>query len=308
MLSEACEPGVVERVLRQHRDAVAHHRVDDGAADRHLGRHRTVAIAHDARAERLVDRIAQQQERALGRHDFEHELDDARQHLFERLHRDQRLADLGEQPEQAAAAAIAAGSAISRRTAQIALPAIDAGSPFSGRRGGHSEATAAAMARDGRRGSGHGRRLRYARPGVGAAFGAACAARARRTAPRTADGGSSSWSMRLTMVPDSSKIWCFSESTSLSCTSRSSVSVTGPSVKLSPGDSSCSPVSFDALERRAVGAAGVPQEDASCRSTRTRACWRDISAAVITRSQVGRAADDRFTLAQLVRARHRIRP
>src|SRR5262245_21958599 len=92
--------------------------------------------------------------------------------------------------------------------------------------------------------------------------------------------------MRFTIVPDSSKIWCFSDSTSFSWTSRASVSVTGPRVKLSPGRISCSLVIFTPLK---VVPYVLPASRRKARppSTRTRACCRDMSAAVITRSHVG---------------------
>ena len=91
----------------EHRHALAHDAIDDRPAQRRLLRRRSVAVAQHARGQRLIRGVAQQQERALGRHDVEHQIDDARQDLRQRLHGDQRLADLAEQAQQARLAPIA---------------------------------------------------------------------------------------------------------------------------------------------------------------------------------------------------------
>ncbi len=98
--------------------------VDHGAADGHVGDRRAVAAAKHAGRQGLVPRIAQQEERALGGHDVEQQIDDACQDLLDGLDGHERPRDVAEQSQQTATASIAPRSPVAGRPSEIHLPPI----------------------------------------------------------------------------------------------------------------------------------------------------------------------------------------
>ena len=76
--------------------------------------HRSVSVAQHARRERLIPRLAQQQEGALGGHRLEREVGDAGKHVLDRLHRHERLRDVAEESQDAAPAAVASRPSLAR--------------------------------------------------------------------------------------------------------------------------------------------------------------------------------------------------